>query len=421
MASPTTMSETRALYAAPIGARRTRMIRSTPLLVAAIILICAGAYFFRGSRDATQYLTEPATRGPIVRTVTATGTVNPVTTVQVGTYVSGPISAIYVDFNSAVKAGQLLAKIDPRPFQAQVDQTTAALANARAQLGKDEANLAYQKITAQRDSRLLREKVISQDQMDSQESSYQQAVAQIALDRAAIEQQAANLKAAQLNLYYTNIISPVDGIVVSRNVDVGQTVAASYQTPTLFLVAKDLTKMQVDTNVSESDIGSVRVGQPVEFTVDAYTTELFKGSVVQVRQAPITVQNVVTYDVVVGVANPDLRLMPGMTANITIVSERRNDALRVPLRALAFSPRQRGRHPDSADNDQIQRAPRIWIEQGGRIHPVNITRGIDDGNYVEVLSGDVKPGDAIVTDRANGSGAGPSAGGQGPGMHFIHM
>lgn len=397
-------------------------MRPIPLLVAALIIIGVAAYFFHSGGDDVQYVTEAVSRGPIVRTVTATGTVNPVTTVQVGTYVSGPISAIYVDFNSPVKAGQLMAKIDPRPFQAQVDVSKAALANARAQLGKDQANLAYQRVTAQRDARLLKEAVISQDSMDSQTSTYGQAVAQLALDRAGIEQQEANLKAAELNFHYTNIISPVDGTVVSRNVDVGQTVAASYQTPTLFLVARDLTKMQADTNVSESDIGGVHIGQPVDFTVDAYTTKVFKGSVVQVRQAPITVQNVVTYDVVVGVPNPKLLLMPGMTANISIVTDRRDDALRVPLRALAFSPHQHSSHAWGASGEHAQHGPRVWVEEGGQIHAVKITRGVDDGNYVEVLSGDLKPGDAVVTDRVGaGSGGGEHALGRAPGMHFMHL
>ena len=347
-----------------------------------------------------RFITAAVTRGPLVRSVTATGTVNPVTTVQVGTYVSGPIVAIKADFNSAVKAGQLIAKIDPRPFAAQVDLSMAALANAHAQLTKDQANLAYQKITYQRDQALRHENVISQDQVDSQFNTYNQAIAQIALDQAAIQQQQASLKAAQLNLYYTNIISPVDGTVVSRNVDVGQTVAASYQTPTLFLVARDLTKMQVDSNVSESDVGNIRVGQPVDFTVDAYPTRTFAGTVAQVRQAPITVQNVVTYDVVINVANPELLLMPGMTANLTIVEARRADVLRVPLRALAFAPRRHGSASSTADPAASEHSARVFIVgDNGRPHPVPITRGLDDGTYAEVLSGDLKEGDQVITDR----------------------
>jgi HlyD family secretion protein len=395
---------------------RTRWYTVAAVLAAAVY----GTYHWTWRADPVRFVTAPATRGPIVRSVTATGTVNPVTTVQVGTYVSGPIGAIYVDFNSPVKAGQLMAKIDPRPFQAQVELSRAALANAKAQFRKDQANLVYQKITEQRDFQLLQQHVISQDTSDSEFSTYNQALAQLGLDHASIQQQEASLKAAQLNLYYTNIISPVDGTVVSRNVDVGQTVAASYQTPTLFLVAKDLTKMQVDTNVSESDIGGVRIGQPVGFTVDAYTTRVFKGTVVQVRQAPITVQNVVTYDVVVGVPNSKLLLMPGMTANITIISDRRDDVLRVPLGALAFSPHHRA--SNSPSNDRSEHSPRVWIEDGGRLRPVTIARGLDDGNYVEVVGGNLKPGDYVVTGRISPNNDAPgNAFAPGRGLHLPHM
>ncbi|HEY2108087.1 MAG TPA: efflux RND transporter periplasmic adaptor subunit, partial [Candidatus Binataceae bacterium] len=285
----------------------------------------------------------------------------------------------------------------------------AALANARAQLRKDQANLAYQRITYERDRELIKTAVISRDQLDSQRSVMDQAVAQIALDKAAIQQQQANLSSAELNLNYTNIVSPVDGTVVSRNVDVGQTVAASYQTPTLFLVARDLTKMQVDTNVSESDVGGLRAGQSVNFTVDAYTERVFKGTVSQVRQAPITVQNVVTYDVVVGVPNAELLLMPGMTANITIDTDHRDDVLRVPMRALAFSPRHRGAAGEPSQRLQSRPGTRVWTLREGRLHPVRIARGLDDGNFVEVLSGDLKPGDQVVIDQMKAAGVQHSA------------
>src|SRR5208337_2654977 len=232
-------------------------------------------------------------------------------------YVSGPIQAIYADFNSPVKAGQLIAKIDPRTFTFQVEQARATLENSRAQLLKDRADLAYKKLSYERDLQLVRTNVVSQDVVDSAQSAFRQAQAQVALDQAAIKQQQASLSQAEVNLNYTNIVSPVAGTVVSRNVDVGQTVAASFQTPTLFLIAQDLTKMQVDSNVSESDIGYVRAGQKATFRVDAFPDRDFEGVVAQVRQAPITVQNVVTYDVVVSVENPELLLKPGMTANIT--------------------------------------------------------------------------------------------------------
>jgi len=372
-------------------------------------------YFTRGGSATATYVTAPVTRGPIVRSVIATGTVNPVTTVQVGSYVSGPISAIYADFNAPVKAGQLIAKIDPRPFQAQVDLSGAALANTRAQLRKDQANLAYQKITWQRDSRLLQQEVISPDTMDSQLNTYKQTLAQVGLDQASIQQQEASLRAAELNLNYTNIVSPVDGTVVSRNVDVGQTVASSFQTPTLFLIAKDLTKMQVDTNVSESDIGDLHSGLSAAFTVDAFPGREFQAEVGQVRQAPITVQNVVTYDVVVEVANAEMLLKPGMTANVTIVTAKRDEVLRVPLQALRFSPhKRRAATADSATHLHPSNQARVWVDDSGALKPVTVTSGLDDGNNVEILTGDLKQGDLVVTDQVLPGGSAAAAGGSSP-------
>ena len=292
--------------------------------IAAALLITAGValWWMTERRQEPRYVTAQVDRGSVIRSVTATGTVNPVIVVQVGTYDSGPIIAIYADFNSPVKAGQLIAKIDPRPFTVKVHQAEAALGNAQAQLGKDQADLAYKKLTFERDARLHAENVISQDTLDNARSAFQQAVSAVALDRSTVKQQEASLEEAQVNLDYTNIISPVDGTVVSRNVDVGQTVAASFQTPTLFLIAKDLTQMQVDTNVSESDIGNVREGETAEFGVDAFPDRVFEGTLGQVRQVPISVQNVTTYDVVVNVPNPEFLLKPGMTANVTITTAR---------------------------------------------------------------------------------------------------
>jgi HlyD family secretion protein len=380
--------------------------------IALLVLIVALPvyYFNRRGSDAAKYITTPVTRGAVVRSVIATGTVNPVTTVQVGSYVSGPITAIYADFNAPVKAGQLIAKIDPRPFQVKVDESAAALANAQALLGKDQADMAYKQITYVRNQRLFEAEAVSRDVVDNARSVYLQARAQVAVDRANIQQQQANLHDAQVNLNYSNIVSPVDGTIVSRNVDVGQTVASSFQTPTLFLIAKDLTKMQVDTNVSESDIGNIKAGQTAAFTVDAFPGREFEADVEQVRQAPITVQNVVTYDVVVEVANPEMLLKPGMTANVTVVTAMRDDVLRVPLQALRFKPRNAvapmahdapagGRHPSNQ--------ARVWLEQDGALKPVTITSGLDDGNYVEVLSGDLKAGDMVATDQARAAGSAP--------------
>jgi HlyD family secretion protein len=384
-------------------------------------LVAVGAWWLLSSGAGTRYVTAKVTRGSIVRSVTATGTVNPVITVQVGSYVSGPIVALYADFNSPVKQGQMIAKIDPKPFQVKVDEAAAALANAKAQLGKDRANLAYQKVTYERDQKLVKENVISQDQLDSQRSTYQQAVAQVALDEANIQQQQANLKDAQVNLNYTNIVSPVDGTVVSRNVDVGQTVAASFQTPTLFLIAKDLTKMQVDANVSESDIGGVSIGQHATFKVDAFPERDFDGIIGQVRQAPITVQNVVTYDVVVNVDNPELLLKPGMTANVTIVTARRDNAIRIPMDALRFAPRDGAVPPvPPADERGPGRHARVWTLSGGSISAVPVTVGLDDGTWAEMISGSLQPDDQVVTDEVR-TGARSSSSQSGPQGSMLHL
>jgi len=397
------------------------------LLAVAVLVIAAVAYYLHGRSGAVHYVTAAAAKGDIVQAVTATGTVNPVVTVQVGSYVSGPIVQMLCDFNTQVKKGQLCAKIDPSTYQVQLDQAQANLANATAQLHKDQATLEYAKVTYERDQKLIRDNVISQDQLDSQKSTYDAALAQVGVDRAAIQQQAAAVRAAQVNLGYTNIISPVDGTVVSRNVDMGQTVAASFQTPTLFLIAQDLTKMQVDTNVSESDVGPVQVGQKAGFTVDAFPDRTFWGAVAQVRQSPITVQNVVTYDVVIAVSNPELLLKPGMTANARIVTAERDDVLKVPLQALRFTPAGTASHEhhphDGTGSDNAvktansERKGHLWVSNDGKIRRVNVVRGLDDGSVVEIRSGDLQPGDQVVIDQTNPDGVssgakhGPGAGG----------
>ena len=402
------------------------MKNSAWMLAIAVIIVVAGVwYFLGGSSSGTRIVTAKVTAGPIVRSVTATGTVNPVITVQLGTYVSGPIIAIYRDYNAAVKKGELIAKIDPSSYQVTVDIARATLANSIAQLGKDTADLNYKKVTYGRNLALYKADSVSKDTLDSSYSAWQMDVAQIKLDHANIQQQTANVKAAEVNLNYTNIVSPVDGTVVSRNVDVGQTVAASFQTPTLFLIAKDLTKMQVDSNVSESDIGYVQQGQKATFRVDAFPDRDFDGVVAQVRQAPITVQNVVTYDVVVSVENPELLLKPGMTANVTIVTASKPNAVRVPVDALRFAPP--GEPPaDSAALDGTPgRQTRVWVLDNGKVTPVTITTGLSDGTWVEVAEGDVHAGENVVTDEvrsagSHGGGSGSHSGGS-PMTGMVHM
>ncbi len=291
------------------------------LLLAGIALVAAaGVYWIENPAAPVRYATAAVTQGDVTTTISASGTVNPVVVVAVGTYVSGTIETLSCDYNTKVHKGQLCAKIDPKPYQIIVDQNQAELDVAKAQLVKDQANLAYTKINHQRLDLLLTENSISRDAADAALNAYDQAVALVGLDTAQIALKTATLKAAQINLDYTNIVSPVDGTVVSRNITAGQTVAASFQTPTLFLIATDLTKMQVDTSVSESDIAGAVEGANASFTVDAYPKQVFQGRVTQVRQAPVSVQNVITYDVVITVANPGLLLKPGMTATARIVT-----------------------------------------------------------------------------------------------------
>lgn len=367
-------------------------------VVALLVLLAAAAtagWLLTHRTPAVGYLTAPVTRGAVTRTVSATGTVNPELTVIVGTYVSGVIQQLFCDYNTQVKQGQICAKIDPRTYQATVDQDKASLAIAKAQLEKDNALLAYAEVTHQRNAGLAKRQYTSQDAADNARSAYEQAKAQVAVDQATIEQRTAQLQAAQVNLSYTDIASPVNGTVVSRSVTMGQTVAASFQTPTLFLIASDLTRMQVDTNVSESDIGKVHAGDAVSFSVDAYPNRVFQGNVTQVRHSPQTVQNVVTYDVVVGAANADLALLPGMTASVQVVTSRRDNVLRVPDQAFRYAP------------PSAQPAPagetRIWLLRNGKPLPVTVTRGLDDDSNTEILQGGVQPGDRVITGEQRGT------------------
>ncbi len=366
----------------------------------AVAVVAAGgavAWWQLGGPGPMHYTTAPVTKATVATTVSATGTVNPETVVQVGSYVSGVVREVSCDYNTVVKAGQLCATIDPRLYQPVVEQAKANLAVAKAQLGKDQANLAYAKSSLDRTQTLASRGISTKDALDNARSAYQQAVAQIALDQATIDQRQAALDAAQVNLDYTKIISPVDGTVVSRNVNVGQTVAASFQTPTLFLIATDLTKMQVDANVSESDIGQVKAGEKAQFTVEAYPKRRFEGNVVQIRQAPITVQNVVTYDVVISAPNDELALKPGMTATVRIVTAERKDVPTVPNQALRFAPGGPAAAP--------QGSPRLWVLKDGTPQPVAVTTGLADATRTEITGG-VAPGDKVIVSATEGDAPG---------------
>jgi HlyD family secretion protein len=388
------------------------MNRHNGILVAVVALVATGFFVARSRRSgASQFQTASVTRGPITQAVTATGTLNPVVNVQVGSQVSGNIQKLFVDFNSQVKAGQVVAQIDPMLFQAAVTQAEGDLASAQAAL-----ELA--KLNASRMQTLFTQKNSSQQDLDQAMANLHQAEANVKIKQGALDK-------AKADLEHCTITSPVDGVVISRSVDVGQTVAASLQAPVIFTIANDLTKMQIDTNVAEADVGTVEVDQNVDFTVDAFPQRTFHGKVVQVRNAPITVQNVVTYDTVIGVNNRDLKLKPGMTANVSILIAHRDNVLQIKNAALRYpradvpapgtkvgaaravgSPGQgsggRGR-PHGGERT-------VYLLSGGKPKPVQIKTGISDGVVTEVTEG-LKEGDQIVTAElaASAPGASPAA------------
>jgi HlyD family secretion protein len=393
--------------------------------VAAIGLAIGGYMFFNGERKTpVRYRTAAIERGSVVSIVSATGTINPVVSVQVGTQVSGMIKSLHADFNSRVKAGDKVATIDPEPFKARRDQAAGNLEMARSNVARAKADLAQRKRERDRVQSLVAQEFVSQNDVDVALTNYQSAEAQLRVSEAQVKQAEAALNSADLELKYTVIRSPVDGVVVARNVEVGQTVASSFATPNLFLIALDLTKMQVDTNVSESDIGGITEGKDAAFTVDAYPGVRFEGVIRQVRLAPINVQNVVTYNVVVAVANEDLRLKPGMTANVSIIVAQKDQVLKVPNAALRFSPPQGeraegvsgggkpvrvdsgagGYSKDSSMNSGGQ-ARRVWkLGVTGEPEPFDVHTGISDGVSTEVLDGPVADGDMVVigVDSARG-------------------
>ena len=385
--------------------------RPLPLIIGAVALILIGLLVRKcstGSNAAFQ--TVAVTRGPITQAVTATGTLNPVQNVQVGSQVSGNIQKLFADFNSSVKAGQVIAQIDPVVFQANVNQAEGDLANAQAAL-----ELA--RLNAARTQALVAKQNSSQSDLDQATANLHQAEANVKIKEGALQK-------AKADLDHCTITSPIDGIVISRNVDVGQTVAASLQAPVIFTIANDLAKMQIDANVAEADVGGVAIDQDVDFTVDAFPAQTFHGKVVQVRNAPITVQNVVTYDTVIGVSNPDLKLKPGMTANVSIVSAHRDEVLKIANSALRFrmpdqtptptvkrdtsaGPRQSDRKPGQNRSERrIERTVYVLAPDVSKPAAVTIKTGISDGVATEVLEG-LKEGDRVVSGMTEGGA--PSA------------
>lgn len=325
----------------------------------------------------------------IIETVEASGTINPVKTVSIGSQVSGIISEIYVDFNSKVKKGELLAQIDPSLLQAQVNKATGDVNAARANYQKTSSILAYDKKNYTRYKNLYKKKYVATGDVDLAEATYNSDRAQLDAMSAQIAQTSASLQNNLTNLRYTRIISPVDGVVVSRAVDVGQTVAASFQTPTLFTVAQDLTKMQIEVSVSEADIGKVKEGQSVEYTLDGYGYETFSGKVSQVRLSPTTVSNVVTYTVIVQVNNDEGKLKPGMSANVSIITNKKTNVLCVENAALRFT-------PEEITGGKKFKEQGIWLLKDKKPTRINIKRGVTDNEYTEIVSPEIKEGDDVI-------------------------
>jgi len=383
------------------------------IAVAGVAALVLTAYFILQSRNhGAQYKIEKITRGDIQETVFASGTINAITTVLVGTQVSGRIKQVLVDYNSRVKQGQVIAQIDPSIFQTQVDQARASLMVAQANVQRATSALLEAQRTFDRYHELYQNKFLSKADLDNTEANYNSAKTQVIVAKAQVTQATAALEYAETNLKYTDIVSPIDGVIIQRNIDVGQTVAATFQTPTLFQIAQDLTKMQIDTNVNEVDIGKIQVGQEAQFTVGAYPDLSFSGKVFQVRNAPntglglmqaIQTQAVVSYDVVIKMDNPDLKLKPGMTANVTIITANKKGVFKIPNAALRFIP------PEEVMAKAPQKGYGIWTLERGKPVRVKITIGISDENYTELTSGEIREGQEVIVeleDKNHQSGSG---------------
>jgi len=419
--------------------RRALLLWTALALV--IVLAAVAVWWWLGRNPPLHYITARVTQGDIQRAVNMTGALNPVVTAQVESFVSGNIKSWSCDYNTPVTTGQICALIDPLPFQVIVDQDTASLHSAMAQLAKDRVAAANQAVVYAYDQKLIDQGIVSQETINADKATLDQDQAQVKLDTANIAQQRALLHGAQVNLGYTKIPSPVNGMVITRYIDVGQTVVSSLSASPLFLIGKDMHSMQVDTNVSEADVGGVKSGQRAYFTVQSYPNRTFWGSVRQVREGPITVQNVVTYDVVIDVKNDDLALFPGMTADAHIITAERSNVLRVPLPAIRFNPEGVSRTPraggqgregganrgaaenrDAGENQgasgEERHAPggpagthagggrsgasggraQIWLLRDGKLVSVRVHTGLDDGTLIEVAGEDLKADDVVVVN-----------------------
>jgi HlyD family secretion protein len=411
--------------------RRPRHRRRWAVAVVTLALACAGLAWTRARAGGARvrYETSPVREGPIVGRVTANGTLAALVTVQVGSQVSGRIQEIFVDFNSKVVKGQVLARLDPELFRAAVEQARANLAAATGNLARVQAHATNAQTYLGRAQTLVRRDLIAGAELDRAQAEASAGEGEVSAGRGSVAQARAGLHQAEVNLAYATIKSPVDGVVISRNVDVGQTVAASLQAPTLFTIAEDLTEMQVHTNVPEADVGKLRPGQRATFTVDAFPDERFAGEIQAIRNASQVTQNVVTYDAVVTVKNPALRLRPGMTATVTFVYAERPHVLLVPVAALRFQP-QRGKGEPSSATDLVQRdesptasgstgssgndhrALYVLGPQGPKRAKVRL--GLSDGTFMEILQGPLKAGDLVIVDERQEGGAHDDKGGRSP-------
>lgn len=370
------------------------MNRIVKAALAVVLLAGAAVYLTTDEGTEPTFVTRKLQRGSITEKVTASGIINPISTVNIGTQVSGTIAEIFVDYNSLVTKNQLLAQIDPALFEATVAQRRAALDIARAEVEVVKNDIVYYKKHLERIKKLNSSRYSADKELESAQRDYDNAVAQLALKNAQVSQAEAALKSAEIDLKYTKIVSPVDGIVVSKEVEVGQTVAASFQTPTLFNVAEDLTKMQIEASVVEADIAKVKEGQTVEFGVDSFPDEIFYGIVTQVRNEAITTSNVVTYEVIIEIDNRDLKLKPGMTANVEIITAEKEGVLLVPNKALRFY------ITDENGETKRYQDKGLWILNKGQPQRIVIKTGVADEDRTEVISDKLKENDnVIIEDR----------------------
>ncbi|MEQ1757213.1 MAG: efflux RND transporter periplasmic adaptor subunit [Vicinamibacterales bacterium] len=388
-------------------------------LVVAVALAAAGgaAAYFLDERTAAppSMTTARVTRGDVVETVEATGTLQAVTTVQVGTQVSGAIKALHADFNSRVRRGQVVAELDPSLFQTQVEQARATVARLQADAGRTQVQLEDAETKLRRAEKLSSQLLISASDLETAGVARREAEAALKAANAQVAQARASLNQSEVNLAHTIIRAPIDGVVISRNVDVGQTVAASMQAPILFVIARDLTEMQVNAAVGESDIGRITAGQGVTFRVDAYPSRTYSGRVSQVRLQAVVEQNVVSYVTVIDVPNPDMTLRPGMTATVTIEVERASSVLRVPNAATRLRPtaevlEQLGATTGPGQGSGDGRQDVVWVVRSGRPERVPVTIGVSDGTMTALVDGDVSEGDEVLTGIAAGTGAAAATG-----------